>query len=94
MKYIPEVGPVGKETAVSWENGLIIHRRYIVSGGLEYNLSTAVERKVICHADEAASWFAPKRGYDRLDFGIAMNGRNDRRHFERSGSGLECGQMI
>jgi hypothetical protein len=38
---------------------------------------------------ETASRLAPNRGYDRFDFGIAMNGRCDRRHFERSSRCLE-----
>ena len=46
-------------------------------------------RESIRHDDEAASRLAPKRGYDRFDFGVAMNGRCDRLHLERSGSGLE-----
>jgi hypothetical protein len=32
---------------------------------------------------------APKRGYGRFDLGIAINGRCDRLHSERSGGGLE-----
>jgi hypothetical protein len=45
--------------------------------------------KSIRYDDEAASRLAPKRGYDRFDFGIAMNRRNDGRHLERLGSRLE-----
>jgi hypothetical protein len=37
---------------------------------------------------------APKRRYERFDFGVAMNRRSDRRHFERSCGSLECGQVI
>jgi hypothetical protein len=46
-------------------------------------------RKGIRQDNEAASRLAPKRGYDRFDFGFAMNGRYDRRHLERSGRCLE-----
>jgi hypothetical protein len=49
-------------------------------------------RKPIRRNDEAASRFAPKRGYDGFDFGFVVNGRCDQRRFERAGGRLELGQ--
>jgi hypothetical protein len=49
------------------------------------------DHETIWHDNEAASRLASKRGYGRFDFAAAMNGRCDRLHFERPGSGLECG---
>jgi hypothetical protein len=50
------------------------------------------EHKRICADDERASRLAPKRRYDRFDFGVTMNGRYDLRHFERPGRLLEYGR--
>jgi hypothetical protein len=84
------IDSVRKQPALSNINRVIIDRRYIVSGSRQYGLRAAAEHEtVVRHDDEAALWLAPKRGYGRFDFGIAMNGRCDRLHFERSGGGLE-----
>jgi hypothetical protein len=43
------------------------------------------DHKTTRHDDEAISRLAPKRGHDRFDVGVAINGRRDRLRFERSG---------
>jgi hypothetical protein len=53
-----------------------------------------VARERIDWDHEAASRFAPKRGYDRFDFGVASYWRGDRFHFERPGRLLESGKVI
>ena len=63
--------------------------RYIVSGCQRYDLRVMHPQETIRHDDEAASRLASKRGHDRFDFGVAVNGRYDRHHFERSGRRLE-----
>ena len=53
-------------------------------GCRQYDWRAMDEHKSIRHDDEAASRLAPKRGYDGFDFGVTMNGRCDRLHFEQS----------
>src|SRR5262249_46323500 len=50
--------------------------------------------KCVRRNDEASPRLAPKRGHERFDFGIAMNGRRDQRHLERASRCLESGQDI
>jgi hypothetical protein len=47
------------------------------------------EHECIRLDDETASRLAPKRGYDRFDFGVAANGRCNRLQLQRSGRGLK-----
>ena len=74
-KYIRLVRSVGKQTAISDRDSVRIDRRNIVSRRLQYESRAMALHESIRHNDEAASRLAPKRGYDRFDFGVAMNGR-------------------
>jgi hypothetical protein len=88
-KDVHGVGSVGQQTVVSCKARYLTYRRYRVSGCWQYDLRVMDERECIHAGDETASRLAPKRGYDPFDFGVAANGRSDRLHLERSGSGLE-----
>jgi hypothetical protein len=48
----------------------------------------------IRHDDETASRLAPKRVYDRFDFGVVVNGGRVRRHLERSGGPSNEGRLF
>jgi hypothetical protein len=61
-KYVCVVWSVGKQPAVSGDDGVPIDRRHIASSCQQYNWRTMDERKAIRHGDEAASRLAPKRG--------------------------------
>ena len=77
MKYILEVRPVRKETAVSGDNGCLVDRRNIVPRCRRYDYRAVDLDKIVWHPQETASRLAAKFGYSGLDFSIVMNRRSD-----------------
>src|SRR5262249_35702956 len=87
-KNVDPVDSVGKQTALSRPEGLRVDRWHFMSSCQYYNRRAVDPHKRVRQDDKAALRFAPSGGYDRLDFGVAINGRHDRLHLERLGSCL------
>ena len=76
MKYIREVRPVGKQTAVSGYNGCLVDRRNNFRAACD--MIRAVDLiKLSQHPQETTSRLAAKFGYSGLDFTIVMNRCSD-----------------
>jgi hypothetical protein len=54
-----------------------MNRRYVISGGRQYDRRAMHGREPIRHDDKAASRLAPKGDDGGFDFCVAMNGRSD-----------------
>ena len=67
------VGSVGEQIAVPGKVRCRINRRYIVSGGSQYDRRAMHERECIPRDDETASRLAPKGDDGRFDFCVASD---------------------
>ena len=77
MKYILEVRPVRKQTAVSGDNGCLVDRGNIATRRQRYDRRAVDLDKIVWHPQETTSRLAAKFGYSGLDFTIVMNRCSD-----------------